>query len=283
MLNKSLSKTLICAIFSTLLCVNLCSAYTFSNVCLIHDGLCMLLSLCVYVCVFVDVLNNRRCGSEEGDWWCLPVLCHGRRGLFLHPDAAGRVCFNKTDCFCATAFTPCLCSRIGESHKRPPLFCQISTFFGWKRFSYILLTCCSVIESYILTPWWRGGETKTRFLKLDYYYITWCWRSSYFLCVWLQGYAFSKSGELLTRRLRRLGFQAMLGQEIGWFDDHRNSPGALTTRLATDASQVQGVSYRLSLKMMILKSHSIFRWQFYLKLMRWDLYRIQRPLTYYTN
>uniref|UniRef100_A0A8C8E479 Bile salt export pump n=1 Tax=Oryzias sinensis TaxID=183150 RepID=A0A8C8E479_9TELE len=58
----------------------------------------------------------------------------------------------------------------------------------------------------------------------------------------LQGYAFSKSGELLTRRLRRIGFHAMLGQEIGWFDDHRNSPGALTTRLATDASQVQGVS-----------------------------------------
>ncbi|CAN9498350.1 unnamed protein product [Ophioblennius macclurei] len=58
----------------------------------------------------------------------------------------------------------------------------------------------------------------------------------------LQGYAFSKSGELLTRRLRRLGFNAMLGQEIGWFDDHRNSPGALTTRLATDASQVQGAT-----------------------------------------
>lgn len=56
-----------------------------------------------------------------------------------------------------------------------------------------------------------------------------------------QGYSFSKSGELLTRRLRRLGFHAMLGQEIGWFDDHKNSPGALTTRLATDASQVQGV------------------------------------------
>ncbi|XP_062302785.1 bile salt export pump-like [Osmerus eperlanus] len=58
----------------------------------------------------------------------------------------------------------------------------------------------------------------------------------------LQGYAFSKSGELLTSRLRRLGFQAMLGQEVGWFDDHRNSPGALTTRLATDASQVQGAT-----------------------------------------
>ncbi|RXM29042.1 Bile salt export pump [Acipenser ruthenus] len=58
----------------------------------------------------------------------------------------------------------------------------------------------------------------------------------------LQGFAFSKSGELLTRRLRKLGFQAMLGQEIGWFDDHKNSPGALTTRLATDASQVQGAT-----------------------------------------
>ncbi|XP_036443196.1 bile salt export pump [Colossoma macropomum] len=58
----------------------------------------------------------------------------------------------------------------------------------------------------------------------------------------LQGYSFSKSGELLTRRLRRLGFQSMLGQEVGWFDDHRNSPGALATRLATDASQVQGAT-----------------------------------------
>uniref|UniRef100_A0A8C7R6Y6 Bile salt export pump n=1 Tax=Oncorhynchus mykiss TaxID=8022 RepID=A0A8C7R6Y6_ONCMY len=51
----------------------------------------------------------------------------------------------------------------------------------------------------------------------------------------LQGYDFSKSGELLTRHLRRMSFHAMLGQEVGWFDDHRNSPGALTT-------QVQGAT-----------------------------------------
>nr|XP_015092178.1 LOW QUALITY PROTEIN: bile salt export pump [Vicugna pacos] len=63
------------------------------------------------------------------------------------------------------------------------------------------------------------------------------------LCTqFLQGYAFAKSGELLTKRLRKLGFRAMLGQDIGWFDDLRNSPGALTTRLATDASQVQGAT-----------------------------------------
>uniref|UniRef100_A0A8C2DJ05 Bile salt export pump n=1 Tax=Cyprinus carpio TaxID=7962 RepID=A0A8C2DJ05_CYPCA len=65
---------------------------------------------------------------------------------------------------------------------------------------------------------------------------------SYIFHSFFQGYAFSKSGELLTRRLRCLGFQAMLGKEISWFDDHRNSPGALTTRLATDASQVQGAT-----------------------------------------
>ncbi|XP_023574875.1 bile salt export pump isoform X1 [Octodon degus] len=58
----------------------------------------------------------------------------------------------------------------------------------------------------------------------------------------LQGYTFAKSGELLTKRLRKFGFKAMLGQDIGWFDDLRNSPGALATRLATDASQVQGAA-----------------------------------------
>ncbi|XP_075685519.1 bile salt export pump-like [Rhinoderma darwinii] len=63
-----------------------------------------------------------------------------------------------------------------------------------------------------------------------------------FLTQFLQGYTFAKSGELLTRRLRKIGFQAMMGQEVGWFDDPKNSPGALTTRLATDASQVQGAT-----------------------------------------
>ncbi|RXN22977.1 bile salt export pump [Labeo rohita] len=58
----------------------------------------------------------------------------------------------------------------------------------------------------------------------------------------LGGYSFAKSGELLTRRLRKVGFQAMLKQEIGWFDNPMNSPGALTTRLATDASMVQGAT-----------------------------------------
>ncbi|XP_061089920.1 bile salt export pump [Conger conger] len=63
-----------------------------------------------------------------------------------------------------------------------------------------------------------------------------------FFSQFLQGYAFGVSGELLTRTLRKLGFQAMLRQEVGWFDNPMNSPGALTTRLATDASMVQGAT-----------------------------------------
>lgn len=158
--------------------------------------------------MFTDVLNNRSCGSAEGDWQHLPVLCHGRRGLLLHPAAAGT--------------GPCLCSRTGESRNRSPLFCLTK------------ILCSSVIKSKV--------EIQRHLFFLSHAVVF------FFLCVWLQSYAFSKSGELLTRRLRRLGFQAMLGQEVGWFDDHRNSPGALTTRLATDASQVQGVSYRLNIK-----------------------------------
>ena len=52
---------------------------------------------------------------------------------------------------------------------------------------------------------------------------------------------FSVSGENLTSRLRSMTFRAMLRQEIGWFDEERNSSGALTTRLSSDAGQVQGV------------------------------------------
>ncbi|KAM9307778.1 ATP-dependent translocase ABCB1 [Gastrophryne carolinensis] len=63
-----------------------------------------------------------------------------------------------------------------------------------------------------------------------------------FITFFLQGFTFGKAGEILTMRLRLLTFKAMLRQEIGWYDDKKNSTGALTTRLATDASQVQGAT-----------------------------------------
>uniref|UniRef100_A0A8D3CCV9 ATP-binding cassette, sub-family B (MDR/TAP), member 11a n=1 Tax=Scophthalmus maximus TaxID=52904 RepID=A0A8D3CCV9_SCOMX len=73
--------------------------------------------------------------------------------------------------------------------------------------------------------------------------LTFCFLAiATFFSHFIQSFAFAKSGELLTRRLRTLGFQTILRQEIGWFDDPRNSPGVLTTRLATDASMIQGAT-----------------------------------------
>ncbi|XP_063777549.1 ATP-dependent translocase ABCB1-like isoform X2 [Pseudophryne corroboree] len=63
-----------------------------------------------------------------------------------------------------------------------------------------------------------------------------------FVTYFLQGFTFGKAGEILTMRIRLMTFKAMLRQEMGWFDDKKNSTGALTTRLATDASQVQGAT-----------------------------------------
>uniref|UniRef100_A0A8C6FFP6 Phosphatidylcholine translocator ABCB4 n=1 Tax=Moschus moschiferus TaxID=68415 RepID=A0A8C6FFP6_MOSMO len=63
-----------------------------------------------------------------------------------------------------------------------------------------------------------------------------------FFTFFLQGFTFGKAGEILTTRLRSMAFKAMLRQDMSWFDDHKNSTGALSTRLAMDASQVQGAT-----------------------------------------
>ncbi|XP_053483597.1 ATP-dependent translocase ABCB1 isoform X1 [Ictalurus furcatus] len=69
-----------------------------------------------------------------------------------------------------------------------------------------------------------------------------------FITYLLQGFMFGKSGEILTMRLRSQAFKAILRQDIGWFDDHKNAVGVLTTKLATEASLVKGASgYRLGL------------------------------------
>ncbi|XP_068529975.1 ATP-dependent translocase ABCB1-like isoform X1 [Anas acuta] len=63
-----------------------------------------------------------------------------------------------------------------------------------------------------------------------------------FFTFFFQGFTFGKAGEILTMRLRFIAFKAMLRQDMAWFDDPKNSTGALTTRLANDASQVKGAT-----------------------------------------
>ncbi|EDL84316.1 rCG41101 [Rattus norvegicus] len=61
-----------------------------------------------------------------------------------------------------------------------------------------------------------------------------------FVTYFFQGFTFGKAGEILTKRLRYMVFKSMLRQDISWFDDHKNTTGSLTTRLASDASNVKG-------------------------------------------
>lgn len=72
------------------------------------------------------------------------------------------------------------------------------------------------------------------------------------IAMFLQAFMFAISGENLTVRMRKLAFEAMLKQEIGWFDEKRNSTGALCARLSSDASKIQGVSSEMFLKLEVL-------------------------------
>ncbi|EQC42698.1 hypothetical protein SDRG_00425 [Saprolegnia diclina VS20] len=55
----------------------------------------------------------------------------------------------------------------------------------------------------------------------------------------LQNHQFSIACERFTSRIRGLCFEAMLRQDIGWFDDEKHSSGSLTTRLATDSAAIR--------------------------------------------
>lgn len=63
---------------------------------------------------------------------------------------------------------------------------------------------------------------------------------------------FAIAGEALTTRLREMAFRALLRQEIGYFDVPLHSTGALTARLASDASAVQGVRRSCFCQLVIL-------------------------------
>ena len=67
------------------------------------------------------------------------------------------------------------------------------------------------------------------------------WESHSILSSLFQSFTLSLAGERLTKRLRLRTFRAILRQEMSWFDRKSNSTGALTTRLATNASEVKGV------------------------------------------
>jgi ATP-binding cassette, subfamily B (MDR/TAP), member 1 len=58
----------------------------------------------------------------------------------------------------------------------------------------------------------------------------------------IQTYMFNSAGVRLTSRLRSMVFNAMMSQEMSWFDNPKNAVGALCARLSSDCSAVQGAS-----------------------------------------
>ncbi|XP_062131687.1 multidrug resistance protein homolog 49 [Drosophila sulfurigaster albostrigata] len=58
----------------------------------------------------------------------------------------------------------------------------------------------------------------------------------------LQSYLFTTAGVKMTSRLRQTAFKTIMSQEIAFFDDDKNSVGALCARLAGDCSNVQGAT-----------------------------------------
>nr|CAG4650007.1 EOG090X02PU [Sida crystallina] len=62
------------------------------------------------------------------------------------------------------------------------------------------------------------------------------------LSAFTQSFSFSIAGEYLTSRIRKLTFETIIKQEIGWFDREENSVGALCARISGDASSVQGAT-----------------------------------------
>ncbi|KAK6165545.1 hypothetical protein SNE40_022454 [Patella caerulea] len=118
---------------------------------------------------------------------------------------------------------------------------------------YILIGCVAallngsvqpafaIIFSEVLNVFQQTGQEreyeilKLSFILLGIGVLSW-------LSTFIQSYMFGKSGEKLTLRLRQQAFSAMLRQEMAWFDDEKNNTGTLTTKLATEASLVQGAT-----------------------------------------
>lgn len=86
----------------------------------------------------------------------------------------------------------------------------------------------------------NGTEAMDATLRFSFYFIGLGIYTG--IGTFLLTYMFNISGVRLTARLREMTFKAMLRQEIGWYDEAKNSVGALCARLSGDCANVQGVN-----------------------------------------
>ncbi|CAF1281345.1 unnamed protein product [Adineta ricciae] len=62
------------------------------------------------------------------------------------------------------------------------------------------------------------------------------------LCQFISSYAFARSGEALTLRMRVISFVTMLRQEMSWYDLEENQHNILVARLSKDAASLKGMT-----------------------------------------
>lgn len=95
-----------------------------------------------------------------------------------------------------------------------------------------------VLESFTLAHQPKKMQHDSEFWSIMFMVLGFAIGIGYFIAQ----YMFAIAGEALTTRLREMAFRALLRQEIGYFDVPLHSTGALTARLASDASAVQGAT-----------------------------------------
>ncbi|KFV74482.1 Multidrug resistance protein 1, partial [Dryobates pubescens] len=146
----------------------------------------------------------------------------------------------------AKTFSPCKLSCIASFFKIMAL-----TQTEWPYF--VVGTVCAIVNgalqpifSFIISDvigmFVEKGEAAIRETNSTYALLFLGFGLISFVTCFLQGFTFGKAGEILTMRLRSMAFRAILRQDISWFDDPKNSTGALITRLANDASEVKGAT-----------------------------------------
>ncbi|KAG1864868.1 P-loop containing nucleoside triphosphate hydrolase protein [Suillus subluteus] len=64
----------------------------------------------------------------------------------------------------------------------------------------------------------------------------------YGFCTGFQNYFFASAAAVLTAKLRSMSFKAILRQDIEYFDDEKNSTGALTSRLGENPQKINGLA-----------------------------------------
>ena len=79
-------------------------------------------------------------------------------------------------------------------------------------------------------------QSKANFMALMFFIIA-CGTA---VINFTQTFSFMWAGENLTSRIRNMSFRAMARQPVSFFDQELNSSGALASRLADDASKVEG-------------------------------------------